>query len=141
MPITRKLTTVLEADATLSALLKQTAALRRLDQDFRRLVPAALAAASRVQSAEGSELVLRADHGAAAAKLKLLAPNLLMQLQGRGWHFTAIRVRVQVRSGAGEEYKRPRKQIDSLGRRHLSGLADSLPAGSLRDAVERLAKS
>jgi hypothetical protein len=138
---TRKLTAVFEADPALAGLLKQTAALRRLDQDFRRLVPAGLAAASRVQSADTSELVVSADHGAAAAKLKLLAPELLGKLRDRGWHFTAIRVKVQVRTHVGEVRKPVQKQIDSLGRWHLEGLAATLPEGPLRDAVNRLAKS
>jgi hypothetical protein len=141
LSIARKLTTVLEADTTLAGLLKQTAALRRLDQDFRRLVPAGLAAASRVQAAEGSELTIRADHGAAAAKLKLLAPNLLAQLQGRGWHFTAIRIRVQVRNRVGERVKMPKKQIDAAGRFHLAKFVEQMPEGGLKESVRRLLKT
>lgn len=141
MSSTRKLTAVFEADPALAGLLKQTAALRRLDQDFRRLVPHALAAACRVQSAQTSELTVSADHGAAAAKLKLLAPELLNKLRDRGWHFTAIRVKVQVRTQVGEQQKRTPKQMDSLGRCHLAGLAATLPEGPLRTAVARLAKS
>lgn len=141
MSSTRKLTAVFEADPALAGLLKQTAALRRLDQDFRRLVPHALATATRVQSADTTELLVRADHGAAAAKLKLLAPELLAKLRDRGWHFTAIRVRVQVRMQVGEQRKSLPKQIDNLGRCHLAGLADRLPEGPLREAVLRLVKT
>lgn len=140
MSNTRKLTTVFEADPALAGLLKQTAALRRLDQDFRRLVPAGLAAASRVLSADSNQLLVRADHGAAAAKLKLLAPELLSKLRDRGWHFTSIRVKVQVRTHVGEQGKVFPKHIDSLGRCHLEALAERLPLGALKDAVARLAK-
>ena len=81
-----------------------------------------------------------ADSGAAATRLRLLAPGLLAEFRGKGWQFNAIRVAVQVRTRPEPAPKSPRKSLDAKGQQSLQRLADQLPESTLQAAIRRLAK-
>ena len=92
-----------------------------------------------VRSADGA-MVLFADNGAVAAKLRHLAPRLLVFFRQRGVEVTGIRVQVQP---SIRPNPLPRKQI-SLGpqaRHAISRLSSKLPESPLRVALARLAAS
>lgn len=92
----RKLSALLGYSADFSALkqaMERTLALQRL---YSACAPPELTQHSRVVKADGSTLVLAADNGAVAAKLRQITPRLLKNLQKQAAQITVLQVRVQV---------------------------------------------
>jgi hypothetical protein len=128
-------------------LIDRLPQLRGLNRQVRRLLalqglltevlPESLATSTTVAFSATDELVLFADNGAAAAKLKQLAPRILVFFRQRGHEVTAIRVQVQVRI---RHNPLPQKQI-SLGpaaRQAISEFSATLDSSPLKSALERL---
>lgn len=135
----RKFQDYLGAGDTLRRLNEQAGRLASLDRAYKRAVPPALAEASGVTHVEAGTLLLWADGGAMAAKLRQLAPMLLLELKKVAPECTSIRVAVRV---PGSEPPRPRgapPRIGAGGTAALRGLASALPPSSLRTALARLA--
>ncbi len=63
------------------------------------LIPATLRPRVKAGPIEGSGWCLLVEGNAAAAKLRQVLPALQAHLRGRGWQVTAIRIKVQARSG------------------------------------------
>ena len=63
------------------------------------LIPATLRPQVKAGPIDGSAWCLLVDGSAAAAKLRQVLPALQAHLCGRGWQVTAIRIKVQARSG------------------------------------------
>ena len=138
--IPRRMQRIVTDDPALAALWDRTRPLRELQKVYAANVPPHLCAASRVGSITGDELKLFADSGAAATRLRLMAPGLLAEFRSKGWQFNAIRVSVQVRPRAEAPPAPPRKSMDDNGRSALLRLADELPESPLQEALRRLAK-
>ncbi|MFS8085659.1 MAG: DciA family protein [Acidobacteriota bacterium] len=138
--IPRRMQRIVTDDPALAALWDRTRPLRELQKLFVTLVPPYLRTVSRVGSVTGDELKLFADSGAAATRLRLLAPGLLAECRSKGWQFNAIRVSVQVRSRPEPPALSPRKAPDSRGQQSLRQLADQLPESPLQAAISRLAR-
>jgi len=138
--IPRKMQRIVTDDPALAALWDRTRPLRELQKLYDCCVPPYLRTASRVGAVAGHELKLFADSGAAATRLRLLAPGLLAEFRSKGWEFNAIRVAVQVRTPPPAPRYQARKAVDAGGRQSLQRLADQLPESPLRAAISRLAK-
>ncbi|WP_121490489.1 DciA family protein [Cupriavidus plantarum] len=88
-------------------------------------------------------LLLLAAHGAAAARVRQVAPTLLSRLQQRGSQVTAIRVRVQPEAGRGDWDTGPvvrqrQRDMTPLGLSSMDQLSRSLPDSPLKAAVDAL---
>lgn len=138
MAYARKLHSVLRTDPLLTRMLTEFESIMLVQQSYLRTVPSPLGLYSRVIAVTDEELLLTADNGAIATKLKQLTPDLLTALQREGWQFTSIRVQVQVRKPDEPRAKRIKKQIDSYGIQSLQKLAARLENGSLKAALKRL---
>lgn len=112
----------------------------RLTAAVRRLLPRALADRVRVAEAEPPTLTLAVPAGAVAAVVRQRSPDLLAGLRREGWDFTQFVVRVQVGTGVLSHTKDNKKQVRRVNPAPLRQLAEDLPAGPLRDAVQRLAR-
>ncbi len=126
LPELRALTSGLKRIATLQATLADA-------------LPRNLAASTSLAVSEANELVLYAENGAIAAKLKQLTPRILVFLQQRGIEVTGIRVQVQV---SLRHKPLPRKQISlsTTGAEAVRQLAKRLEKSPLRLALERLGR-
>jgi hypothetical protein len=138
--IPRRLQRIVTDDPALAALWDRTKPLRELQKLYAILVPPYLRTVTRVGAVAADELKLFADSGAAATRLRLLAPGLLAEFRSKGWQFSAIRVAVQVRSRPDPAAGSPRKSLDARGQQSLQQLADQLPESPLQAAISRLAK-
>jgi hypothetical protein len=138
--IPRRMQRIVTDDPALAALWDRTRPLRELQKLYATYVPPYLRAASRVGSIAGDELKLFADSGAAATRLRVLAPGLLAEFRSKGWQFSAIRVAVQVRQRSQAAPRSPRNALDTKGKQSLQRLADQLPESPLQAALRRLAK-
>lgn len=95
-------------DSRLSQLANEARALMALDTVFRRLLPAPLSDYCRAVRIRDGELVVYADNGVVAARLKLIGPGLLPALTDRGYPASRIRVKVDIR------FKPPVKPVKTL---------------------------
>ncbi len=138
--IPRRIQRIVTDDPALAALWDRTKPLRELQKLYAACVPPYLRTTSRVGTVVGDELKLFADSGAAATRLRLLAPGLLAEFRGKGWQFSAIRVAVQVRARTEPPAGTPRKSPGAAGQQSLQRLADALPESPLQAAIGRLAK-
>ena len=105
----RKLSALIGNTTGLSALnrtLQRIAALQRL---YEVCSPAELIPASRVVGDRGGILMIAADNGAVAAKLRQLAPRLLKNLQKQRAEVTGIHIQVQVQQTAPRPRPTPEK--------------------------------
>jgi len=135
----RKLERIVNDDPALAMLLKQTRPLRELQKLYATLVPPYLRSASRVGTVAREELKLFADSGAVATRLRLLAPDLLLEFRAKGWQFSAIRVGVQVNIRSETAPGKPRAPLDDKAKSALQRVADELDDSPLKQAMQRLA--
>ena len=138
--IPRRIQRIVTDDPALAALWDRTKPLRELQKLYAACVPPYLRSTSRVGTVVGDELKLFADSGAAATRLRLLAPGLLAEFRSKGWQFSAIRVAVQVRPRTEAPPGTPRDSPGASGKKSLQKLADTLPESPLQAAIGRLAK-
>ena len=110
-----------------------------LQRTFEQVAPASLIHFSRVLQLERQILILGANNGAIASKLRQLAPELTAAFKNRGCEVTGIQVRVQVTQTSA---KNPvtRHALSAAGRKRLIELAVELPDSPLKNALQRLAK-
>jgi len=95
---TRKFSALFVETAGLSALNRTTQRISALQRLYTACAPPELSQASRVVGDHNGTLVIAADNGAVAAKLKQLTPRLLKNLHKQRAQVTGIRIRVQVSS-------------------------------------------
>lgn len=120
----------------LSLRAKQIAALQ---QHYQLIVPHPLLQASRVIQLHGQTLILSADNGAVAAKLRQISAKLISLFRTRGCEVTGIQIRVQVRVNTTPATPAPRI-LGNSGRKELENLALNLQDSPLKTALRRLAK-
>jgi len=135
----QKIGDVLANSGDLQALARQAQGLKVLELFLLESTPAALASASRVANLKSGTLVILAENAAVAAKLRQLAPRLLLHFRERGVEVTGIRVDVQVKTHkikAEDDVTKPALPPDAI--REFSALANALPDSSLKSAIERL---
>lgn len=129
---------LLDGLTEIQSLTRQVRRLRALQHQLRTVLPADLSASISVASLADGRLVLVTENGAAAAKLRHLAPNVLRVLAQRDPDVTAIHVRVQVTQRVNP-LPQKRKSVGPKGRAALQALARQLPPSALRRAIRHLA--
>ena len=129
----------LQHDPRMARLTNHAATLLRLQKQLACLLPEPLRRSVRVANLKGGRLLLHADHGAAAARLRQQAPSLTDALRLQGGEITGIDVRVQP-LGPEPPHQTPiRASLSQHGRHSLAVLADQLPNTSpLKQALQRL---
>jgi hypothetical protein len=135
----QKIGDVIANSGDLQSLARQAQGLKVLEMFLLESTPAALASASRVANLRAGTLIILAENAAVAAKLRQLAPRLLLHFRERGVEVTGIRVEVQVKTHkikAEDDVTKPALPPDAI--REFSALADALPDSSLKSAIERL---
>jgi hypothetical protein len=131
---------VLANDALLCSWHKRMSAEALLNAAIRAELPRPLADRIRVAEAADGTLTLFAAAGAVAAIARQRSSDILAALARNGWNFTEIRVRVQVGGQPLQTQKVLLRQRDRINTAPLKRLASELPAGPLKDALERLSR-
>ena len=138
MPV-QKIGDVIANSGNLKALARQAQRLRDLEQSLFEATPSALAHASRVASLKAGTLIVLADNAAVAAKLRQLAPRLLLHLNERGFEVTGIRLEVQVKQHKiKDEDEVTKRALPPDAIQDFAKLSDALPASPLKSALTRL---
>ena len=138
----RSLDAYLNSAGDLARLSAHAGRLVKLQRVFEEIAPSFLAASSRVANFKLGKVVIHADSGAVAAKLRQMLPSLIDEFSLKGAEITEIQVKVQPSGVALQHKKRVvAAAVGSSAKTGLSRLAEELPAGSpLKEAVERLVK-
>ena len=136
----KPLSRILAIDAQIGAWHERMERESRVTAAVRRLLPRALADRVRVADTGTATLELSVPAGAVAAVVRQRSPDLLAGLRREGWNFTEFRVVVQVGTSVPVKEKPLSKQSRRINGTPLRELARDLPAGALRDAIERLAR-
>ena len=132
---------LLGATDELKALAAKTRRLRELQTLYCGSAPRELASLSRVKNLRAGTLFIAADNAAAAAKLRQLAPTLLVSLRKSEAEITGIRIEVQVSGRLRERESASRKVLltaDAI--QEFDALAKRMPEGNLKSALSRLVR-
>ena len=114
---------------------------------FQRLLEAALPVAlrpyARVANFRLGKLLIHAENGAVAAKIRQFGPSLANDLSHKEQKITQIEVRVQARNPRPPPLPHKRPSLPGVKQKQgLTALAHDLPAESpLKSALERLLRS
>jgi hypothetical protein len=137
---TRKLSALIIDNAGLTALSRATQCIAALQRLYTVCAPPDMVRASRVVNNRDGMLVIAADNGAIAAKLRQQAPRLLKNMQKQGGEVTGIRVQVQVERTSPaprNRAKKPPLTIDSID--NFETLSKQVKDPDLSSALARFA--
>lgn len=127
----------LDAPGEARSLVREARRLLALQQAFAECVPGPLARASRVRAVREGILVISADNGAVAGKLRQFTATLLARLGPLGRGITQVRVIVEAQTRPSEP---PPKTavLSEAALATLDELARTLPESPLRAALSRM---
>jgi hypothetical protein len=132
--------TLLGACGELLPVRERAHALLALERAYRAAAPRELVAASRVKGLRSGTLIVGAVSPAAAAKLRQLTPRLLRALRAAEPGISGLRIEVEMASPARTEAKPPPAPLTEDAVERFAELAARVPAGGLRNALERLVR-
>ncbi|HEY5762626.1 MAG TPA: DciA family protein [Rhodocyclaceae bacterium] len=139
MPELRPLDACIQGAPTLSQVLAHAKLLARAQQILASVAPAALVAASRVANIRRGELIIHADNGAVAVKIRQIGARLCRELSFQGIDCTAVNVVVQDGRRPVDPPAVAVRALSEGGRASLSALAEGLPDGDpLRQRLSEL---
>ena len=130
----------LEAADGAGKVLAHARLLMKLAHLYEGFAPTHLGQASCIANYKSGIIVIHASSGAVAAKLRQLAPTLAGEFSKRGIECNEVQVKVQAHEIKSQSRTSTQKPLSRHTSRGLSELADSLPASSLRSALETLLK-
>ncbi|TDR80390.1 DciA family protein [Paludibacterium purpuratum] len=123
-------------DRMLAQLTEQARALMKMDRQFRKLLPEAVAACCHAVRIEDGELLLFADNGLIAARLRMIAPGLLPRMATLGYPATRVKVRVNPRTPPAKREKRLKISESALD--GIEQAATTVTNPLVADALARL---
>lgn len=113
--------------------------LLRLERLYEAVVPGMLTRVSRVANIKSGIVVIHADNGVAAAKIRQIAGRLTAEFSKRGINCSGIEVRVQPSRLAAMPLPKTRRPLSRQARACLGDMLAGLPADStLRAALRHL---
>ncbi|ADE12935.1 DUF721 domain-containing protein [Sideroxydans lithotrophicus] len=134
-----RLNSFLASNQELRLLSSKATLLRALQRHYESFAPPDLARNSQVSRMNHQTLVLVANNGAVAAKLRHMTTELISLFQARGCEVTGIQIRVQVSIPSRPAPPKPR-QLGKVAREALQKLDANLGDSSLKAALRRLAR-
>jgi hypothetical protein len=135
----RRFNALCKENPELAALSGQADSLTASQKIWSAILPDTLKPFTQAGSVNHGRLTVYADNGAVAAKIKLLLPSLLNELQKQGLEVTSIRVEMQVKSSPRKPAK-PRRNISPQAASSLGKLADDLRGSALGEALAKLSR-
>ena len=134
----QRLKSLLSSNQQLRPLLTKAQALSALQHHFASVAPPLLAQSSQVLSLQSGTLSIAAGNAACAAKLRQLAPELVVMLKNRGCEVSGIHVKVQVTVGSRHATHVPRK-LGKTAQNALNELRQCMDDSPLKSALGKLA--
>ncbi|HZX32578.1 MAG TPA: DUF721 domain-containing protein [Rhodocyclaceae bacterium] len=112
--------------------------LLKLSRRFEAVAPAGLAPAARVANFKSGKIVIHADNGAVATKIRQMSQRLCDELSKGGPECNVMEVKVQPRQFPSQSISSTPKPLSGRACRTLEDTAAILPRGNLRSALEHL---
>jgi hypothetical protein len=132
------LTTFLDAADGAANVMAHARLLLRLSRRFEAVAPAGLARAARVANFKSGKIVIHADNGAVATKIRQMSQRLCDELSKGGPQCNGMEVKVQPRQFPSQSMTSTRKPLSARVCGELSATAGALPEGELRTALQHL---
>ncbi|MEO8331183.1 MAG: DciA family protein [Gallionella sp.] len=137
--MTQRLKSLLSSAPELRPLLTKAQALSDLQSHVNAVAPPHLVQTAQVLGLQLGTLSIAVANSTIAAKLRQLAPELVVRLQNRGCEVSGIRVKVQVSFDRGQ----PKPVSRKLGKTAMSALnefSQSLADSPLKTALDKLSR-
>ena len=120
-------------------MLTKATALSALHRHFMAVAPPGLAQSSQVLSLQSGTLSIAVGNAAVAAKLRQLAPELVVLLRNRSCEVSRIHVKVQVSFNHSQPETVPRK-LSKTAQDALNELSQNLDDSPLKLALKKMLK-
>ena len=134
----RSLETFLRTDTSTAKLMAHARLLRKLSRRFSAVAPTGLGQAARVANYKAGTVVIYAENGAVATKLRQMSQRLCNELSTGGLECNGIEVKVQPRQTPYQSITSTQKPLSRAASGILENTAGQLPPGPLRNALEEL---
>jgi len=131
----------LDNDAAAGRVMAHARLLLKLTRRFEAVAPAAVAHSARVANFKSGKIVIHADNGAVAAKIRQMSQRLCDELSKGGAECSGIEVKVQPRQIPCQSMASTQKPLSARACGVLRSTSENLPKGPLRDALETLLTS
>jgi len=128
----------LDNDASSARLMAHARLLLRLSRHFAALAPAGLRHAAQVANYKSGTVVIHAENGAVAAKLRQMSQRLCDELSKTGVECNAMSIKVQPRQLPLRSSASTQKPLSAQAVASLETISGSLPEGSLKGALATL---
>lgn len=133
----QRLKSLLSNNQELRPLLTKAQALSALERHFIGVAPPPLAQSVQVLSLQLGTLCIAATNAAIAAKLRQLAPELVVLLQNRGCEVNGIRIKVQV-SVSSPRTKPVTRKLSKTAQNALNEFSQGLGESPLKLALRKM---
>jgi hypothetical protein len=135
--VPHRLNAYLASNHELRQLSSKAGQLAALQRHYESIAPPALYRSSHVLQLQQRTLLIAANNGAVAAKLRQMTTELISLFQARGCEVTGIQIRVQVTAPPRPMPAEPRR-LGKKAREALGELQENLADSPLRNALKRL---
>lgn len=128
----------LNRDAAAGKVMSHARLLLKLSRRFTAIAPVGMRSAARVANYKSGIVVIHADNGAVAAKLRQMSRRLSSELSQGGLECSDIEVKVQPRQNLRQSSTSTLKPLSGKAFGMLQLTSENLPPGPLRAALEHL---
>jgi len=128
----------LDNDAAAGRVMAHARLLLKLAQRFEAIAPGGLGRVAHVANYKSGKIVIHADNGAVATKIRQMSQRLCDELSNCGAECNGIEVKVQPRQIPCQSTTSTTKPLSARACGALRSTAENLPKGPLRDALDAL---
>ena len=128
----------LDNDAAAGRVMAHARLLLKLAQRFEAIAPGGLGRVAHVANYKSGKIVIHADNGAVAAKIRQMSRRLCGELSLEGAECNDIEVKVQPRQSLYRSTASTVKPISGKAAEILRATAEGMPQGKLRQALDTL---
>ncbi|MGE5470299.1 MAG: DciA family protein [Bacteroidota bacterium] len=128
----------LDSDAAAGRFMTHARLLLKLSRRFEAIAPAGFRHAARVANFKSGKIVIHADNGAVASKLRQMSQRLCGELSKGGTQCIDMEVKVQPRESLERSITSTQKPLSENACRMLEEASGKLPPGPLRQALDSL---
>ena len=131
----------LDSDAATGKVMAHARLLLKLSRRFEAIAPAGFRHTAHVANYKSGKIVIHADNGAVASKIRQMSQRLCDELSKGGAQCNGIDVKVQPRQIPYQSTSSTQKPLSAKACGVLQATTESLPDGPLREALDRLLQS
>lgn len=131
----------LDSDAAAGRVMAHARLIIKLSRRFEAIAPTGFRHAARVANYKSGKIVIHADNGAVAAKIRQMSQRLCDELSKGGAECSVMEVKVQPRQIPCQSTGSTQKPLSARVCGVLRSTTDNLPKGPLRDALDTLLRT